>query len=107
MSSTRFGLVTQQLTAKNADLDVRNLPFGKPEKVVVHNEDNNYTAFWMKGMADGEAFVISDVGAKSLVTSNGFTMLAGSSTESPGFRLGALANINDTTTEKLFVEAYG
>ena len=61
----------------------------------------------MKGMADGEALVTSDTGARSLVTSNGFTLLAGSSTENPGVRLGALANINDTTTEDLLVEAYG
>jgi hypothetical protein len=87
-------------------MELRSLGF-KPRKVVVHNLDNNYRAEWNEKMAAGEALVTSDAGARSVVTANGFTLLDGDSTNPPGVQLGALANINDTTTENLLFEALG
>lgn len=97
---------TAKRKALNADLDIRSMAGGKPSKITVHNLSNNYKAEWNEALNAGEAIVTSDVGARSLVTSNGFSLLDGDSSNPPGFRLGALANINDTTTEDLLFETF-
>ena len=104
-SSVGMGYKTVKVTATGAALGVR---VGiKPRKVVCHNLTNGYKAEWNEALADDSALVTSDAGARSVVSSAGFSLLAGSSSTVPGFSLGALANVNDTTTEDLLFEVYG
>ena len=104
-STVGTGYVTRKATALNADLDLR-VGF-KPRKIVVHNLTNSYKAEWNEALPEGYAIVTATAGDRSVVTSAGFSLLDGDSSNPPGFRLGALANINDTTTEELLFEVYG
>lgn len=105
-SSVGMGYRTLKVKSlSSGDLEMR-VGF-KPRKVVVHNLTNNYRAEWNESMAEGHALVTSDAGARSNATSNGFSLLAGSSTQPPGVKLGSLANLNDTADEDLLVEVYG
>lgn len=107
MSSTVGALLaTGQVKATNANLDVRTVGF-KPRKVQVENRDNNVKIEWDETLADGYAVKTIADGTRSLVTSAGITPLAADSNGNPGFRIGALADINDTTTEKLAWSAWG
>ena len=106
-SSGSFGYDTTKIVATTANLDIRSLSVGQPRKIVVHNLGNDYRAEWNEAMASESAAVITNAGTLTVATSAGFSLLAGDSTNPPGFRLGALTNINDTTTETLLIEAWG
>ena len=79
----------------------------KPRRVVVHNLTNNCRAEWNEGLNAGEAILTIAAGDRTLETTGGFSLLDGDSSQPGGVRLGALANINDTTTESLLFEFWG
>jgi len=93
--------------ATGANLDIRSLASGLAKRIRVTNLANMHVAEYNEALNDGEALVRTNTGTLTLVTTTGFTPLAGSSTQPPGFRLGILPNINDTTTENLLIEAWG
>lgn len=103
-SSTGTTYAATTRLATNANLDIRE--FGTPKKIIVNNLTNSYRAEWNNMMADAAAIVTAQNGDRSVVAAAGFTPLAGSSTQPPGIRLGALANINDTAGESLLFEFY-
>lgn len=92
--------------ALNATLTVLSQEFS-PKRIIVHNLTNDCRAEWNDGLPDGYAILTVAAGDRTLVTTAGFTPVAGTSTTPPGFSLGALANINDTTTESLLFEMWG
>jgi len=89
--------------ATGAAMEIRTVGF-KPLKVVVSNISNNCKAEWFEQLADAYAIKTVAAGDRTLVTSAGITPLDGTN---PGFSVGALADINDTTTELLRWEAWG
>lgn len=95
-----------KVVATNAVLAIRSVGF-KPRKVVITNETTLARAEWNEAMADAYAVVTALAGDLSIVTSAGITPLDGSGDDPPGFSIGALATINDTTTEVLCWEAWG
>jgi hypothetical protein len=94
-----------QVVATGANLDIRTVGF-KPRLVEVMNLDNNVTIRWWEGLANGYAEQTIEAGTRSLETADGITPLDASGDNPPGFRIGALAHINDTTTEVLAWIAY-
>jgi len=104
-STVGMRYVTGTVIALNANLDIRKVG-GKPRKIRVVNQTNQVQAEWNEELPEGYAYKILADGTLSVETSNGFSLLDGSSTEPPGFRLGALADVNDTTTEILKYEAW-
>lgn len=92
----RFATV---VTATNAALTVE-CGF-RPVSVRVQNNSNQVMAEWSDNLADAYAYKTIADGTRSAVTSAGITPT------STGFTLGALADVNDTTTELLHVEAWG
>lgn len=105
-STVGIGYQTTKRVATNALMEVRVLGF-KPKKVTVTNLSNSVQAEWNESLGDGYALKRIADGTLSVVTSAGITPLAGTSTLPPGFSLGALADVNDTTTENLLIEAWG
>lgn len=106
MSSTGLlRYMTNKITAADAALEVRTVGF-VPKRVVVQNETSLARVEWTEAMDDDSAFktVNHDTAQRSLETSDGITPLTG---ENPGFQIGNLADINDTTTEILVWEAWG
>ena len=80
--------------ANNGNLDVRVFGF-KPERIVVQNLTNDVRAEWNRALAVDEAILTIAAGTRTLETTNGFSLLDGTSVLPPGFRLKALANVND------------
>lgn len=97
--------VTGTIVATGAALAVRKVG-GKPRKVCIFNQDNSYRAEWNEELPEGYAYVYDADGTVSIVTTAGISLLDGGATDPPGFEIGALANINDTTTETLKYEAW-
>jgi hypothetical protein len=100
---------TLKVTAKN---DTLQFDTGKlPKHIVILNLTTGARLEWTKVMNDGEAFVTSaggGAGGVGLKTANGITLVqdevdANGVGLTHGFRLGALADFNDTTTEELSV----
>lgn len=104
-SSVGTGYASRKAVANNSNLDL--LVGFKPRRIVVHNLTNGYRAEWNEQLASGYAIVTATTGDRSVASSSGFSLLDGDSTNPPGFRLGALANLNDTTTEDLLFEVFG
>lgn len=100
--------VTGVAQALNADLDIRKIGF-VPKKLRIFNKTSLAVLDWNDQLAaDGTEFVKTiAAGTRTLETTNGITTLAGDSTNPPGFRLGAAADLNDTLTEFLVYEAWG
>lgn len=100
--------VTGQVRATNADLAIRKVGF-QPRKIRMFNKTSLAVLDWNESMAsDGTEFEKTvAAGTRTLETSDGITLLAGTDTEPPGFQLGAAADLNDTTTEDLIYEAWG
>ena len=92
--------------ATNADLEIRVVDF-QPKRVVVKNRTSLAELAWNETMADAAGWKQVAAGTRTLVSSDGITPLDASSTEPPGFQIGALTDINDTTTETLEWEAWG
>lgn len=100
--------VTGTIRATAAPLAVRKVGF-VPKKVRVFNKTSLAMMIWNQEMkADGSEWKKQTAaGATTLESSDGITALAGTSTEPPGFQIGAAADINDTATEDLIYEAWG
>jgi len=96
---------TGSVTATNASLTIR-CGF-QPKKIKVSNRTNQCQAEWDDKLAALSADVRIADGTLSMPTTNGFSQVAGDSSNPAGFSIGALANINDTTTETLHWEAWG
>lgn len=95
---------TGQVVATGANLDVRTPGF-LPAKVRLVNLTTFYALEHYKGFADASALEVTNAGAMTLETSDCITLLAPDANGNPGFRVGARANVNDTTTELLRWEA--
>ena len=94
-------VVTGGLTATNADIEVRTVGFC-PSLVKVENMDNQVMIEWKEPLAAGRNIKTDAAGARTVVASGGIEMLAPDSDGNRGFKIpGALADINDTTTEEL------
>lgn len=91
--------------ATNAVQTFRNMPTEKPRRIRVINLSNEYVAEWNEALAEDEALVFN-AGDPALVTTNGFKHVAGDSSNPPGWQMGVLPNINDTTTENLIIETW-
>lgn len=94
MSSGVQREIRSTVRATGAALPVRTVGF-RPGRVRLWNETTGYQLEWLEGMADDSAVQTTDAGARTIVTSDGITPL------SDGFQVGALADVNDTTTEQL------
>ena len=97
------------VVAKN---DILQFDTGKhPKHIVILNKTTGARAEWDKTMADGEIFVTSaggGAGGVGMKVANGISLIseevdADGVGLTHGFRLGALADFNDTTTELLSV----
>jgi hypothetical protein len=103
MSSTVGSrIVTGTIIATNAVLTIETLEF-TPKRVVIENHSNNCKAEWNNQMADASVVKTIEAGTRSLVAAAGITPVSGTT---KGFSIGALADINDTTTESLKWVAY-
>ena len=92
--------------ANNGNLDIRSLGFG-PKRLKIQNSVNDVMMEWNNSMdADSWFKTIAD-GTRTFETSGGPSALAGDSTNPPGFRIPNTGDINDTTTEDLYWEAWG
>ncbi len=87
--------------ATNANIDIKTLQF-KPSKVKVTNKTSLMSLEWTEAMGDAAGFKVDNAGTRSFISADGITPLTGAN---PGFRIGALADINDTAGEELFWEA--
>ena len=105
MSDVGSGFVTGGMKATGAVITLRKMNF-KPRRVVVYNQDNLFRCEWIDRLADLAALVTTAAGVTTLVAAAGITPLDPNTAGNPGFSLGALANINDTTTEDLIWEAH-
>ncbi len=104
MSSKTGALyATNQHPSNNSQLDIQTVQF-VPRKVVVTNLTTLVRLEWSESMADDSALQIVAAGDTTLITSDGITPLDG--VVNPGFRLKALTNFNDTTTEILLWECW-
>lgn len=107
MSSTVGVLLsTGKCKANNGTLTIRKTGF-VPRRVVIENLTNQCKVEWDETLPDGYGIVTLAAGTRSLVTSAGIKPLAANSDGNPGFEIGALANINDTTTEDLAFQCWG
>lgn len=100
-SSVGSKVVTGKVTATGAVIDIKTVGF-TPSIVKVQNQDNQCSIEYNDQMADDSAIKIVAAGTRTNVASDGITPLTG---QYPGFSIGALADINDTTTEELTYEA--
>ena len=105
-STVGVRVYTTTRIALGANLDIRSIGFA-PKVVKVVNLTNAVKAEWNDSLADGYAVKEAANGDRSVVTSLGFTPLVVDSNGNPGIRLGALVDVNDTTTEELLFECYG
>lgn len=104
MSSNGSSLVTKTVTANNSTLTI---PLGfQPKKVVITNATSLARIEWDKSLLNGYAWKQVAAGTRTLLTSGGPTPTAWSGTTPPGFSIGAVTDINDTTTEVLHIEAW-
>lgn len=98
---------TGTVTATNAVLSIRKVGF-KPKKIRIYNLTTHVQIEWFSELAEEtQTIKIAQNGDKSIVTSAGINLLDGTSTQPPGFSVGAIADVNDTTTEVLKYEAWG
>lgn len=97
---------TGTVVATNANLDIRVVDF-KPKKVTIKNRTSLAELQYNDTMADGEGWKTVAAGTRTLEVTTGVTPLDATSTLPPGFRIGAEADINDTTTEIMEWEAWG
>lgn len=97
--------VSRRVVATNAVLPV--LVGFEPERIRVTNRTNQIVAEWQDLMAALEANVRDAAGTLTMPTTNGFSLVVGTSSAPPGFSVGVLPGINDTTTEILDFEAWG
>jgi hypothetical protein len=100
--------ITGTIIATNAALDIRKVGF-QPRKIKVFNKTTIAMMEWNDQMdaAGLEWEKTVSAGTRTLEVTNGITLLAGDSSNPPGFSIGAAADINDTTTEILVWEAWG
>lgn len=91
--------------ATGAALDILMVGF-RPTKVTVYNQTNQYKEEWNLAMGSAAARVTDNNGTATDVLADGITPLNANTAGNPGFRIGALANINDTVGEVLIWEAF-
>lgn len=97
---------TGKVIATGALLSVRVVDF-KPKKVVLKNETSLAMLAWHEGMDDGAGWKTVEAGTRTLEATTGITPLDATSTEPPGFSVGAEADINDAAGEVVQWEAWG
>lgn len=103
MSSKTGALyASNKIVATNAVLAVRTVEF-KPRKVVITNLTSLCRLEWNAFMDDDSGLKQVAAGTRSLEASDGITALDG---PNPGFQVGTLADVNDTTTEELLWECW-
>jgi len=100
---SRYWVETRKAT--NAAMTIRSVGF-KPRKVKVFNLTNAASLEWNSGMAAAAGFKTVTAGTQTYETSDGITAVVADSNGNPGFTLGAMADVNDTTTEDLVLEAW-
>lgn len=105
MGSANMAYMSNQITATNADLYVRNVGF-LPRKIRIVNLTNQISIEWTEGLPSANFLKIAAAGDLSVVTSGG-VITSEDSSGNQGFKLPALADINDTTTEALLWECFG
>ncbi len=82
-----------------------------PDKLLIRNRVSLYSVEWNRNLAEGEFYLITNAGVRTLVTtSTPISIVDGSDKTnninmSFGIVLGTYANINDTVDEPLDVEA--
>jgi len=107
-SGDKYGMVTGKVTATGAALQVE-LPF-TPRKVEVFNIDNDVSLEWRYPMPNAAGVKVVAAGTQAYITADGITpteaYVLDHATDKRGFIIGALADINDTTTEELYWVAY-
>jgi hypothetical protein len=94
------------VVATGAVINIRVVDF-KPRSVVIKNRTSLCQVQWNETMADAYGWKQVAAGTRTLEAAAGVTPLDATSTEPPGFSLGAMADVNDTTTEILEWEARG
>lgn len=101
--------VTGVAVANDGDLAIRKVGF-QPKRIRVFNKTSLATLEWNDQLDAAGAEWIKQVsaGTRTLDTGGeGITLLAGDSSNPPGFQIGNAVDINDTTTELLVWEAWG
>ncbi len=94
-----------QVKATNAELKVLTVSF-PPVKMAVSNLTNNVKVEASSGLATGQNIKTAADGTRSVLASGGIEATVDSS-GNRGIKIPVLADINDTTTEVLFWEAWG
>lgn len=87
----------------NALLEIRTVGF-KPKKVTLFNKTSLASLEWTDQLPDAYGIKQVAAGTTTLEAAAGVTPLAG---ENPGFSVGAMVDLNDTTTEDVIWEAFG
>lgn len=99
MSSNNSNMIMGQTKATNA---LKPFPVGfEPTSILVENHSNNCKLEWRATMDPGTAVKTIADGTRSIVSSAGITVTAASGNTLAGFTVGAVTDINDTTTEDL------
>lgn len=105
-SSVGMRYETNKTVATNANLDIRVTCF-KPRRLTIRNKTNGAMMEYNESLPVGSWWKTVAAGTRTFVTSGGPLLLDGDSSNPPGFRIPATADINDTTTEELYWEAEG
>lgn len=92
-----------KIRATNADLTL-STPGFTPKRVVVRNTTTLAMIEWNDVMTDAYAWKTVSAGTRTLETAKGITPTTG---VNPGFTIGDMADMNDTTTEDMEWEAWG
>jgi len=107
-SGDKYGMVTGKVKATGAALQVE-IPF-TPRKVFVFNLTTAASLEWTYPMPDAAGVKRVTAGNQTYVTADGITpteaYVLDHATDKRGFKIGALADINDTTTEFLIWAAW-
>jgi len=106
-SSTGARYKAGSIVATNAELLVQTVGF-VPQKIRVHNEDNNVMVEWFESLAAGKNVKHAADGTRSVLASGGVEPYSFDDGDgNPGIKIPQLADVNDTTTETLHWEAWG
>ena len=104
MGSADCAYMSNQIIATGAAIDILNVGF-LPRKIRIVNLTNSLQVEWTEGLPSGTNLKVADAGDLSVITSGVTTKEDTDGNQ--GFRIPALADINDTTTEALLWEAIG
>jgi len=103
MASSARKYASGQIVALNAELKIQTVGF-VPDRFRIVNLTNSAKVEWGSGLPVGTNLKYAAAGDLTVITSAAEPYDA----KNPGIKIpGALADINDTTTEVLFWEAWG